>query len=317
MNWLKSVHPDDLENLLNTYRNAFRSRQPFTFEFRLKGKENNFEWMMIKGTPRISRDNIFMGFIGSCTNINSQKEFEEKIKKVNEELTEINSVKDKFFSIISHDLRGPLGGLKGILEILARSYNSFDESEKQHIITEAASSAKQTFSLIENLLNWSRVQSGKITNKPEKIELLMLINHLESLYNQNLKSKNIKFKIDVEPGVFIFADIKMTETVLRNLISNAIKFTKPNGEISVKSESEGNFVIIKVLDNGVGIEPENIDKLFKTDISFSTDGTESEKGTGLGLILCKEMVEKQGGKIGVESKKNEGSVFYFTLPAAE
>jgi PAS domain S-box-containing protein len=317
MNWLKDVHPEDMENLLNNYRDAFRSRQPFTYEFKLKGKEDKYEWMMIKGTPRMSRENIFMGFIGSCTNINAQKEFEEKIKKVNAELVEINAVKDKFFSIISHDLRGPLGGLKGILEIMAKSYNSLDDNEKLNIISEAALTSNRIFALLENLLEWSRIQIGKIPFKPQKIDLLLLVRNIESLYNQNFKNKEIKFKVDINPGISVFADLIMTQTILRNLVSNAIKFTNPYGTVSISSELEGDSVIIKVIDTGVGIETENLTKLFRTDTSYSTEGTAKESGTGLGLILCKELTEKQGGKIGVESEKGQGSTFYFTLPIGE
>jgi len=315
MNWLKDVYSEDLENLLNGYRDAFESRESFTFEFRLKGKNNKYEWMIIRGTPRLSSENIFMGFIGSCTNINAQKEFEEKIQKVNANLTEINAAKDKFFSIISHDLRGPLGGLVEILGILTDTSDPLDEAEKQEIIIEATNSAKQTFALAENLLEWSRIQTGKIPFKPEKIELFSMISNLESLYNQNLKNKGIEFKAEISPGISVFADVKITETILRNLISNAIKFTKQGGTISITSEVNENFVVIKVTDTGVGMDAKNLAKLFRTDVSHSTKGTAKETGTGLGLILCKELVEKQGGKIGVESKKDQGSTFYFTLPA--
>ena len=314
MNWLRDVHPDDVENLLKTYGDAFRSRNPFTFEFRLKNSSDRYEWMMIKGTPRLSRENIFMGFIGSCTNINAQKEFEEKIRRVNSELMDINASKDKFFSIISHDLRSPLGGLMQILEILEESHNNMEDEEEVTIIKEAANTSKQVFALMENLLEWSRIQAGKIPYEPERIEIFPMINELESLYSQNLRNKQIKLKNDIEPGISVFADIKMTNTILRNLISNAIKFTNPDGFIYISSEENENFVNIKVKDTGVGIDEENSDKLFKPDSSYSTDGTAHEKGTGLGLVLCKELVEKQGGEIRVESKQGQGSTFLFSLP---
>ena len=314
MNWLKDVHPDDLENLLKTYKYAFRSRNSFTFEFRLKDKNNKYEWMMFKGTPRLSRENIFMGFIGSCTNINAQKEFEEKIRKVNSELIEINASKDKFFSIISHDLRSPLGGLMQILEILEESHDSMEDEEKITIIKEAVNTSKLVFALMENLLEWSRIQTGKIPYEPERIEIFPIINELESLYNQNLKSKQITLKNNIESGLTALADIKMTNTILRNLISNAIKFSNPDDFIYISSEENENFVNIMVKDTGVGIEEKNFNKLFKPDSSYSTNGTAHEKGTGLGLVLCKELVEKQGGEIRVESKKGQGSTFSFSLP---
>jgi signal transduction histidine kinase len=314
MNWLNEVYPEDTEDLLNKYRNAFTHRKSFTHEFRLKGKDGRFQWMMIRGIPRLANENIFLGFIGSCTNINAQKEFEEKIKRVNTELVEINAVKDKFFSIISHDLRSPLGGLMGILEILEDGYGSMEDDEIREIITEAASSSKLAFNLMENLLEWSRIQTGKIPYEPEKIEILPMLQKIESLFIQNLKNKEIEFIIDVELGISVYADIKMTETILRNLISNAIKFTNIKGIITASAELKEKFVILKISDTGVGIDPKDLPKMFKTDVSFTTKGTAKETGTGLGLILCRELVERQGGEIWVESRKNIGTAFYFKLP---
>ena len=270
--------------------------------------------MLIKGTPRYSSEKIYMGFIGSCLNINDQKEIGETISKINEELLENHITKDKFFSIISHDLRGPLGGLMQILEILNDDYNSLDEKEKKEIISEAVGSAKSTYNLMENLLEWSRIQTGKIKYHPESLELLQLINEITSLYNQNLKNKNISIKVNVEPDISISADKKMIETILRNLISNAIKFTNQNGAVTLDSVKDDDIIIVKVSDTGIGISEENLSKLFKIDVNHSTKGTAKESGTGLGLILCKELIEKHGGKIWVESKENIGSSFNFTIP---
>jgi PAS domain S-box-containing protein len=316
MNWLKNVHPEDLEKLLDQYQNAFRSKTSFSCEFRFKRKDDIYRWIMINGTPRFNRTGIFMGFIGSCTDISEQKESEEKIQNINIELAEINATKDKFFSIISHDLRSPLSGLMQILFIIAEDYDSLPNEEKLEMITDVANTSKKTYELMENLLEWSSIQTGTIPFYPKKLTLLTLLNNLEDLYNQNLKSKEITLKIDVEPEISVFADKKMTETILRNLISNSIKFTHPKGIVSVSLEPGNDFVVIKVRDTGVGIKTELLSELFKVDKVQSTRGTEKETGTGLGLILCKELVEKQNGKMWVESKEDEGTTFYFTLPAA-
>lgn len=315
MNWLKNVHPEDLEKLLDQYQDAFSSKSSFSSEFRFKRKDDVYRWIMINGTPRFSREGIFMGFIGSCADISEQKESEEKIRKINIELAEINATKDKFFSIISHDLRSPLSGLMQVLLIIVEDYDSLQNDEKQQMITDVANTSKRTYDLMENLLEWSSVQTGNIPFYPQKIKLLTLLNNLEALYNQNLKSKGITLKINVEPEISVFADKKMTETILRNLLSNAIKFTYPNGTVSVSSEPGNDFVVIKVIDTGVGINTEKLSELFQVDKVQSTWGTAKETGTGLGLILCKELVEKQNGKIWVESKEDEGTTFYFTLPA--
>lgn len=315
MNWLKNVHPEDLEKFLGQYQDAFSSKTSFSCEFRFKRKDDVYRWIMINGTPRFSREGIFMGFIGSCVDISEQKESEEKIRKINVELAEINATKDKFFSIISHDLRSPLSGLMQVLLIIVEDYDSLENDEKQQMIIDVANTSKRTYDLMENLLEWSSIQTGNIPFYPQKIKLLTLLNNLEELYKQNLKSKGITLKINVGPEIFVFADKKMTETILRNLISNAIKFTYPNGTITVTSEPDNDLVVIKVVDTGVGIKTEKLSELFQVDKVQSTWGTAKETGTGLGLILCKELVERQYGKIWVESKQDEGTTFYFTLPA--
>jgi signal transduction histidine kinase len=275
-----------------------------------------YQWMLINGSPRVSEQGIFTGFIGSCININEQIKNEEKIKEINLQLSESNKTKDKFFSIISHDLRGPLSGLMQLLEILADEYNSLGEEEKQKLISEASASAKGTYSLMENLLDWSRVQSGKMEYEPERSNLLHLVNETALLYSQNIKNKKIGLEINIQNDVSVFADKKMSETVLRNLISNAIKFTSPSGSIMISSEKKDDEMIVMIKDTGVGISAEDLLNLFRLDVSHSTKGTGNESGTGLGLILCKELVERQGGKIWVESKIKEGSTFYFTIPLA-
>ncbi|TDJ07469.1 MAG: HAMP domain-containing histidine kinase [Deltaproteobacteria bacterium] len=201
-----------------------------------------------------------------------------------------------------------------VLLIIVEDYDSLENDEKQQMITDVANTSKRTYDLMENLLEWSSIQTSNIPFYPQKIKLLTLLNNLEELYNQNLRSKGITLEINVGPEISVFADKKMTETILRNLISNAIKFTYPNGTVTVSSEPDNDFVVIKVIDTGVGIKTEKLPELFQVDKVQSTWGTAKETGTGLGLILCKELVERQYGKIWVESKEDEGTTFYFTLP---
>jgi signal transduction histidine kinase len=191
------------------------------------------------------------------------------------------------------------------------------ENEKKEIISDANVVSKTMYSLIENLLEWSRIQIGIMNYQPERLKIQRLVNNMASLYEQNLKNKGINFTNDIKPELFVFADKSMSETILRNLISNAIKFTHPGGTITISSETTVDTVIIKVKDSGVGIDEENIPNLFRVDVNFSTKGTAKESGTGLGLIICKELAERQEGKIWVESKKNVGSTFYFSVPLAK
>jgi signal transduction histidine kinase len=201
-----------------------------------------------------------------------------------------------------------------LLDIIVSDYDSLEEEERKEILTEAAKTSKSTYTLMENLLDWSRVQTGNISYEPQNTSLILILTSIKNLYYQKLKEKGISLNFDFEPEYFAFADSNMTETILRNLISNAIKFTNEFGLILISFELLDNDVLIKIKDTGVGMDDRQIAKLFKLDETHSTVGTSGERGTGLGLMLCKELIEKQGGKIWIESVVNVGTTFYFTLP---
>lgn len=316
-NWIQNVHPEDVNDLLKVYQKSLADRKTFSYQFRYKRTDNIFRWLMMNGIPRFNDDNIFLGFIGTCIDITQQKEDEEIIKKINDELENANQNKDKFFSIISHDLRSPLSGIMSLLDIIVSDYDSLDEEERKEILFEAAKTSKSTYTLMENLLDWSRIQTGKISYEPQNISLTQILNGIKNLYYQKLKEKGISLNYDFEPEAFAFGDINMIETIFRNLISNAIKFSKEFGLILVSFDQADDFIQVKVKDTGIGMGEEQISKLFKLDQTHSTVGTAGERGTGLGLMLCKELVEKQGGKIWIESIVNAGTTFYFTLPKAK
>ena len=317
LNWIQDVHPDEMNGLMDIYKKALDTRTAFSYEFRFKRIDNVYRWIMMNGVPRLNADNDFLGLIGTCTDITYQKENEAYINKINDELENANKNKDKFFSIISHDLRGPLSGIMTLLETIDENYESFEEDEKKEIISEVSKSSRNTYVLMENLLEWSRLQTGKMDYTPQNISLTLILNSMRNLYSQKLKEKGISLNLDLEPEYFAFADIQMTETVLRNLILNAIKFTPEFGTIFVSFENPGNEILIKVKDTGVGMDENQISKLFKLEMTHSTIGTAGERGTGLGLILCRELVEKQGGRIWIQSEVNSGSTFFFTLPKAK
>jgi len=176
-------------------------------------------------------------------------------------------------------------------------------------------STKVTYSLLENLLQWSRIQTGRITLEPEIINLKKIVHKIAGLYKNNIDEKNITLAIDVPAGIKILADLNMLETVLRNLLSNSIKFTGKGGGIMVSAKEDIDFVTISVSDTGVGISPDKIEKLFQIGQNISTLGTQNEKGSGLGLILCKEFIELNKGKLSITSKLGSGSQFKFTIPS--
>lgn len=239
---------------------------------------------------------------------------EKKVEQRTLELKELNATKDKFFSIIAHDLKNPFNTLLGFTELMLDNLSDYSQEKLKEFITILRDTSKHSYALLENLLEWSRSQTGKLEITPETIQLNELFKDNIDLLSNNAAGKKIKLINNIDPDATAFADSNMIRTVIRNLISNAIKYSNEDGSITGTSKIAGKFVEISVTDTGIGIEQENIDKLFKIDINYSTAGTASESGTGLGLILCKEFVSKNGGKIWIESEPGKGSSFTFTLP---
>jgi len=237
----------------------------------------------------------------------------DKIELQRKELEEVNLTKDKFFTIIAHDLKSPFNTVIGLSELLLQRYESYNNEKIKFFIEQINKHSNNTYELLENLLQWARSQTGKLLVKPEKICLYTIINKIISLYSEKTNKKGIVITNNIDTDTNVFADNNMTNAIIRNLVSNSIKFTSGNGKINISSKTSDNVVVICVSDTGIGIPEENIEKLFKIDSNISTQGTDREMGTGLGLIITKEFVEKNGGKIWVVSKENEGTSFYFTL----
>lgn len=231
------------------------------------------------------------------------------------QLKELNASKDKLFSIIAHDLRSPFHALLGLSELLATEIEEFSREEITKFAAEMNNSLKNQFKLLENLLEWSRLQTGGMQYSPVTCNLLEKVNEVTSLLLGNALKKNITIVSSVSPEIFVLVDMNMLQSILQNLLANAIKFTRPGGNIEVTASSRDEKMIsISVKDTGVGISPNSLHKIFRTDSTVTTLGTENEKGTGLGLLLCKEMIEKHGGTISVESELEKGTTFFFTLP---
>ncbi|MGB9912347.1 MAG: ATP-binding protein [Candidatus Kapaibacteriota bacterium] len=245
--------------------------------------------------------------------VEMRKKVEEELRQSEQKLRELNATKDKFFSIIAHDLKNPIGAFKNVLELLYENFNDFTKEEILEFIEPLKESSTQLFSLLENLLLWARAQTGRIQIEPIEFDIVDLIRQNINLLQLQAANKQIKIEMDVPERIFVLADINSITTVLRNLISNAIKFTQPNGKIVVSATSKNNFAEVCVEDTGVGMSKETMEKLFRIDVHHTSLGTANEKGTGLGLIVCKEFVEANGGQIWVESKEGKGSKFYFTL----
>ncbi len=236
-------------------------------------------------------------------------------EKDNLKLSELNKSKDKFFSIIAHDLRGPLGGLQQIGELLW--LNNISDEKREQLTKSLYQNSKLTFNLLDNLLKWANTNAGLIIYKPYKLNLREIVLNNVRLFNSQVKLKNIKLSCNFEKDLFVYADYDMVDTVIRNLISNAIKFTPINGKIDIiidKIDVAQNTCTIAIIDNGIGITKETLLKVFEINSIVSTFGTNKEKGTGLGLKLCKEFLTINKGNIKIESHLEKGTKVYLTLP---
>jgi signal transduction histidine kinase/ligand-binding sensor domain-containing protein len=241
------------------------------------------------------------------------KALADDLMDVNKNLITLNATKDKFFSIIAHDLKNPFTSILGFCEVLFTRYDVYDDNKRKHLIGIINQSAQNIYKLLENLLQWARSQTGTIKYNPEVFEIEEIITNNITLMENQMIAKNILTEKHVTEGIKVYADKNMINTVIRNLISNAIKFSE-GGRIVISVVSTKNNVKVSVADTGKGMAPEVAKVIFDIGTSKSTEGTRGESGTGLGLIICKDFIDKHDGKIGVESNVNKGSIFYFTIP---
>jgi signal transduction histidine kinase len=239
----------------------------------------------------------------------------EDLARANNNLVEINATKDKIFSIIGHDLRGPIGSLRTLLEIVTFNVKKIEDRNLNYFLKLGKDSVESILRLLENLLSWAKSQQGEMVYNPEFYNIQALIEENIYLFKNNVENKNINLYTTSENAGIGYFDKNLFNTIFRNLISNAIKFTPKEGTIVIESSVKNGMIEIAIKDSGVGISQENISRLFDKKYHLTTFGTNNEGGTGLGLMLCKEFVERNGGTIKVESEIGKGSVFSFTVPA--
>lgn len=242
------------------------------------------------------------------------REQKGELEILNKDLREANVVKDKFYSIIAHDLKNPLQVLLISSEILQSDLDGMESVEIKKYVGDIYKITGNLASLLENLLQWSRSQYGKIECRPRKLDLHRLAHDHMEYVTHNAQKKNIRLFLQIPEKTMVYADEDMLKSIIRNLVNNAVKFTSPGGSVILTSTEEGDYVVTTVSDTGVGIPQDKLPLLFKTDQNYTTPGTAKEKGTGLGLMLCKEFVEKNGGAIQATSQTGKGSIFTFSIP---
>jgi len=309
------IVPSDLDSMIE-YQNKVLDNKPVSrTEYTFTSRNGNNVPLSINAVPIIKEGNI-TGIRTVAVDMSEHKKIEDALIKYADDLKILNASKDKFFSIVAHDLKNPFQGLLGFSDFLHSDYDNLSEDEKKEYIGYIRSTSRNAYNLLDNLLQWSRLQTGRIEIVPAKINLFSAVNSVMDLLTSNAIRKRITLLNSVCQKIFVLADNNMLNSVLQNLISNAIKFTRQNGEVRIESELVEGFVRISVTDNGVGMNENDMAKLFKIDQHISHVGTMNETGTGLGLLLCKEMVELNGGNISVQSEAGKGSVFIITMPIA-
>jgi signal transduction histidine kinase len=246
--------------------------------------------------------------------LKERKIAQKALKESEPKLIELNAPKDKFFNIVAHDLKNPFTSLLGSTELLFENIERMDLASIKRLAQILNDSAKSGYAILLNLLDWSRSQTGLIKFNPVMINLKNVIDDHISDFHLYSSNKSITIISEIEEDFFIHADENMINTIMRNLISNAVKFTHRYGQIIISATVKPSEIVISVKDSGIGLSPESLDKIFRIDSKHTQPGTDKEQGTGLGLKLCKEFVEQQGGEIWVKSIENKGSIFSFSIP---
>jgi len=316
---LKIIHPDDFTGVKKKLKNLFKSKIQMSgeIEFRLISKLGNVVWVRNKlNIIRNSKGEIQKLF-GLVSDISARKKAEIELKKSSDKLIKLNETKDRFISIISHDLRTPFSSVVGFTDLLLND-NELKEEEKTQYIKFIQDSSNSMLSLVNSLLDWTRLQTGRVRFEPDRYQIKDIVNSSINLMSGVAIQKNITLNSKLKDETNVFVDKDLVQQVFNNLLSNALKFTKENGEIIIsnKPQERSRFIEFSIKDNGIGIKEENLDKLFNVDAKYTSEGTKGEKGSGLGLSLVKEIIDKHGGEIKVKSTYGKGTEFLFTLPIA-
>jgi len=311
--------PEEKERVAPLFAEITASKAPIKdMENWVIKKNGELCCVLTNGVPILDEKGNLKGYRGVDRDITEWKKAEAEIKRMNEELLISNAEKDKLFSIIAHDLRSPFNSFLGLTQIMAENLQDLTMEEIRKFTLTMRDSVSHLYRLLENLLQWARMQQGMILFNPEVIPLCSIIIDSLDIVAEPAQLKEIEITCTIPENLEVLADVNVVQTIIRNLASNAVKFTPRGGKVDISARMlPDRFIEISVADTGIGMNQEILDKLFRLDGKVNREGTEGEASTGLGLILCKEFIEKQGGKLWVESEEGKGSVFYFTLPYAE
>jgi PAS domain S-box-containing protein len=314
------IDSSDNPNITEAIKSCINEKKSVVYEIKTKTRDGKELWAQTTLTHVIDKDGNTLNLIAIETDITEIKKAQKEILNQKHEIEEqrdklaiSNATKNKFFRIIAHDLRNPISTLAGSTNLIFNDFEEYNEEQTKGFIGELNKLSNTTFNLLENLLDWSSTQIGDIDFSPSPIVLELIIKETIELITRKVNSKNINLIINIEKGSIAFSDENMVKTVIRNLLSNAVKFTPENGKIEISTKVNKDLITCSVKDSGIGIKKEDLKKLFRIDAHHSTPGLSNEKGSGLGLMLCKEFIEKNEGKINVISEPQKGTTITFTL----
>ncbi|HPU22785.1 MAG TPA: PAS domain-containing sensor histidine kinase [Candidatus Kapabacteria bacterium] len=315
---LKIIHPEDFKKFNEDYIPRLRNLEEIKAEYRIMSKSGETRWILDHIKPFVKPDEPDVIYqIGAVTDITEKKKYENEILESREKLKEIIDQKDRLFSIIAHDLKGPISAFVGMSKMFSENLNELTLTELQEYTENMHKSASHILELLENLLEWSRVQRGKKQFNPERLNIRLVLKNVADLLINSYKLKEVALNLEIENDAYVFADLQMLNTIFRNLISNALKFSFRGEKVEVRLSEFENKYIVSIKDYGIGMDDELKSKLFNPAEKVSRTGTEEESSTGLGLLLCKEFIDYHKGRIWVESQPNLGSTFFVELEKAE
>ncbi len=339
------IHLDDLQASKGFFTEALIAKHSKVIAPPYRFRHSTGKWIYLESIgANLSEDHIIQGIIINSRDVTDRRNSEEKLNsyldqvissknllqqttselfgvnqkllKIEAELREEIMSKDKFFAIISHDLRSPFGNVLKLSEFLIKNINTLKNDDIHEIAGDIHESGRMVFELLENLLQWAKIESGKMIANPSIIQFSQTAKHIEELFKGIAETKNVVLQVDISDNCTIFADANMLFSAVQNLVSNAIKFTNSGGKVMISSESGNGKTIIRITDTGIGMTADELAKIFQRAYHFTQAGTAGEQGAGLGLILSKELIEKNNGSIRVESIKYKGTTFIIELPSA-
>ncbi len=307
------LHPDDQQKVIEGFQEILNNTAYGGVQYRHRHKNGSWVYLEAFGTNQIDNPHI-KSVVLNVRDITVRKKNEKALKESEKQLRELNATKDRFFSIIAHDLRSPFNSISGFCNLLEQQIEENNIKGISKYAKIIQKSSQKAMDLLTNLLIWSQSQTGRIDFNPEYFELVRVVKNVVDLLGDAAYQKLITIDYSLPADMPVYADKEMISSVLRNLISNGVKFSNPGGRVGVKAEYDNETIVVSVEDNGIGISSEDITKLFTLEDSYSSPGTNKETGTGLGLLLCKDFIEMHDGRIWVTSEKGAGSTFYFTIP---